>query len=1045
MKNVLLVIVLLCSIHSFAQTLENDRLALVALYNSTNGNAWINKTGWTVPGSPGDNPCGWYGITCSGGRVTVTHLPSNNLMGTIPASIVNLDALQFMNFGNNYLSGSIPANIGNMSNLKSIGLYINQLTGAIPASIGNLSNLIDLTIHSNQFSGSIPASLGNLTSLQALIVSENYISGNLPPELGNLTQLRQLYLYRNLISGSIPSQLGNLSLLSELQLSRNQLTGSIPGELGNLIVLKKLSLYSNQLSGSIPSQLGNLTGLTELMLSDNQLSGSIPSSFGNLTNLSTFLSLNNNQLSGTIPDLSAISASCSIIINNNKFTFNGMETNISKLDYYAPQALLTIQDNNGFLTVDAGGTTANNTYRWFRDGALIATNTGANFHIVTGDGTYRVEVTNNIVTGLTLSSSNFVVGSNSLESDRNALIALYNSTNGSGWNNKTGWNVPGNSGDDPCGWHGITCANGRVTRIDLFQNNLTGNISVELGKVSQLQYLRLGSNHLTGTIPIELGNLISLKTLHLADNELTGNIPTELGNLKELTELFLGVNQLSGNIPTQFGNLTKLQTFSISGNQLSGTLPDELGNLTDLRSFIIFLNQFSGSIPSSLGNLTMLNSLMLSNNNFTGTIPPQLGQLSKLENLNLGFNQLSGSIPSQLGNLSALKSLFLKSNLLSGSIPPELGQLNQLEWLDLSDNGLTGSIPSSIGNLSKLTHLVLNNNSLSGALPSELGNLVNLKILYLISNNLTGSIPASFGNLKNISEFNLRYNSLGGAIPDLSNITIFANVYIDHNRFTFDGMESNISKLDFYTNQSYILVQANGSVLSVNAGGTMSNNTYKWYKDGLLIATVVGNNTYLMPGNGTYRVEVTNSIATGLTLISENYVQDGPPLPVTLVNFIAKHTPTGNLLQWATTSETNNAGFDIERSKDARSFEKIGFVDGRGESGSLQFYQFIDQNPFQTSYYRLKQLDHDGTFAYSRIVQVRSEMAALKVYPNPAKGQLFIESSAENETVQVYNLKGVRILEKPALPLQTISTINWQAGMYLIRIGDKSEKVVVEN
>ena len=1045
MKNLLVVIVLLCSIHSFAQTLENDRLALVALYNSTNGNAWINKTGWTVPGSPGDNPCGWFGITCSGGRVTSTYLPTNNLMGTIPASIVNLDALQFMNFANNYLSGNIPADIGNMSNLKSIELFINQLTGSIPASIGNLSNLINLTIHNNQFSGSIPASLGNLTSLQALIVSDNFISGNLPPELGNLTQLRQLNLYRNLISGSIPSQLGNLSLLSELQLSRNQLTGSIPAELGNLTLLKKLGLYYNQLSGSIPSQLGNLTGLTELILSNNQLSGSIPSSFGNLTNLSTFLSLNDNQLSGIIPDLSAISASCSIVINNNKFTFDGMEANIGKLDYYAPQALLPLQYNNGILTVDAGGTTANNTYRWYRDEALIATNTGANFHIVTGDGTYRVEVTNNIVTGLTLSSSSFVVGSNSSESDRNALIALYNATNGSSWNNKTGWNVPGNSGDDPCGWHGITCANGRVTRIDLFQNNLTGNISVELGKVNQLQYLRLGSNHLTGTIPIELGNLISLKTLHLAGNDLTGNIPAELSNLKELTELFLNTNQLSGNLPTQFGNLTKLQTFWIQGNQLSGTLPDELGNLTDLRSFITFLNQFSGSIPSSIGNLTLLNSLMLSNNNFTGTIPPQLGQLSKLESLNLGFNQLSGSIPSQLGNLSALKSLYLKSNLLSGTIPSELGQMNQLEFLTLSNNSLTGNIPSSIGDMSKLINLDLANNSLSGALPSELGNLVNLKVLYLIYNNLTGSIPASFGNLKNISELNLSHNSLGGTIPDLSNITIFSHIYVDYNRFTFDGMESNFSKLDFYSNQSHIPVQANGNVLSVNAGGTMSNNTYRWYRDGLLIATVVGNNTYLMPGNGTYRAEVKNSIVTGLTLISENYVQDAPPLPVTLVNFTAKHTVTGNLLQWTTTSETNNAGFDIERSNDAQSFDKIGFVDGRGESGSLQSYQFIDQNPFQTSYYRLKQLDHDGTFAYSRIVQVRSEMVALKVYPNPAKGQFLIESSVENETVQIYNLKGIRILEKPVLPLQTISTANWQTGTYLIRIGDKSEKVVVEN
>jgi len=1044
MKSFLLAAVLLCSINSFAQTLENDRLALIDLYNSTNGDGWTNKTGWNVPGSIGDNPCGWFGITCSGGRVIETFLPSNNLAGTIPASFVNLTALQRITLINNRLHGNIPSDIGNMSNLKSIGLGINQLSGTIPASIGSLTHLESLSLDGNQLRGNIPASLGSLTRLQGLILQGNQISGNLPAELGNLTQLRQLYLYDNQITGPIPSQLGNLSLLNEFYLSGNQLTGSIPAEIGNLISLKKLSLYSNQLSGYIPSQLGNLTGLTELLLNNNQLSGSIPSSFGSLINLSSLFLLNNNQLSGTVPDLSAISTSCFIKIENNKFTFDGIEANINKLDRYTPQALLPLQYNNGFLTVDAGGTAANNTYRWFLNGVLVATNTGANFHIVTGNGTYRVEVTNSIATGLILSSVNYEVGVNSLESDRLALIALYNSTNGSGWNNKTGWNVPGNAGDNPCGWYGITCANGRVTRIELTGNNLTGSISVELGKVSQLEYLRLESNHLDGNIPVELGNLSLLKTLHLAGNQLTGNIPTELSNLSELTELFLNVNRLSGNIPIHFGNLTRLQTLWLGGNQLSGMLPAELGNLTNLRSFILNVNQFSGSIPSSLGNLSLLNTLVLGDNNFTGTIPSQLGQLTKLELLSLEYNQLSGSIPSHLGNLTLLKILALRNNLFSGTIPSELGQLNQLEFLNLSNNGLTGNIPSSIGGMSKLINLDLSNSSLSGTIPSELGDLVNLNALFLRNNQLTGSIPASIGNLSNIQQLNLSGNSLGGTVPDLSNIPVSANVDIKYNLFTFDGLEENILKIDSYKPQAYIPIQVNGNVLSVNAGGSLSNNTYSWFKDSVFVESFSGKNSFTMNGVGRYYVEVRNSVVSSL-IISSFIYQQSAPLPVTLVNFIAKHTATGNLLQWATTSETNNAGFDIERSNDARSFEKIGFVDGRGESGSLQSYQFADQNPFQTSYYRLKQLDHNGTFAYSRIVQVRSEMTALKVYPNPAKGQFSIESSTANESVQVYNLKGIRILEKPALPLQTISTANWQTGTYLIRIGDKSEKVVVEN
>lgn len=126
-KFLYLFITLLLSHSLFSQTLENDRLALIDLYNSTNGSNWTNKTGWNVPGTLGDNPFSSYGVSCSEGRVTSVNLYNNNLAGNLPATIGNLSKLQYFSLSTNQLSGSIPAAIGNLSNLQSLELRFNYL------------------------------------------------------------------------------------------------------------------------------------------------------------------------------------------------------------------------------------------------------------------------------------------------------------------------------------------------------------------------------------------------------------------------------------------------------------------------------------------------------------------------------------------------------------------------------------------------------------------------------------------------------------------------------------------------------------------------------------------------------------------------------------------------------------------------------------------------------------------------------------------------------------------------------------------------------
>lgn len=118
-------------------------------------------------------------------------------------------------------------------------------------------------------------------------------------------------------------------------------------------------------------------------------------------------------------------------------------------------------------------------------------------------------------------------------------------------------------------------------------------------------------------------------------------------------------------------------------------------------------------------------------------------------------------------------------------------------------------------------------------------------------------------------------------------------------------------------------------------------------------------------------------------------------LPVTYFAFSGKREGSTNLLNWSTATETNNAGYAIERSADGKKFSQIGFVSTKAEGGNSSSqldYSFADEKPFAGSnYYRLKQTDKDGKFSYSKVVELQGEVDDIvisSVYPNPATDKL---------------------------------------------------------
>jgi len=162
---------------------------------------------------------------------------------------------------------------------------------------------------------------------------------------------------------------------------------------------------------------------------------------------------------------------------------------------------------------------------------------------------------------------------------------------------------------------------------------------------------------------------------------------------------------------------------------------------------------------------------------------------------------------------------------------------------------------------------------------------------------------------------------------------------------------------------------------------------------------------------------------------------DEEPLPVELTSFtvVAKHNNV--TLNWQTATEINNYGFDVERcalSTERQAWNKIGFVSGNGNSSSDKKYSFTDKNISGGSKfnYRLKQIDNDGTFEYSDIVEVEvvpQQFELSQNYPNPFNPSTTINFSLPKQThlkINIYNMLGELV--------KTVSDGLYEAGFYNI-------------
>lgn len=155
------------------------------------------------------------------------------------------------------------------------------------------------------------------------------------------------------------------------------------------------------------------------------------------------------------------------------------------------------------------------------------------------------------------------------------------------------------------------------------------------------------------------------------------------------------------------------------------------------------------------------------------------------------------------------------------------------------------------------------------------------------------------------------------------------------------------------------------------------------------------------------------------------------PIPVELVSFDAVANNNSVKLNWTTATETNNAGFEIERTSSLQEWVNIGFVEGKGTSSEINSYSFNDDNLKAGLYsYRLKQIDFDGSYTYSSIIEteIKPSLFSLKQnYPNPFNPSTIIEYNVETSgqiSLKIFDVLGREIA--------TLVNENHEPGNYTI-------------
>ncbi|GAY64479.1 hypothetical protein CUMW_233930 [Citrus unshiu] len=619
-------------------------------------------------------------------KLSVLKLQSNNFQGSIPQTFMKGTNLAMIDLRNNSLRGRIPKSLANFVKLKFVHLGNNRITdlGTLP-ELGVLvlksnnfhgeikeprttfyfSKLRIIDLSHNRFGGNLPSkhfdcwnsmkyvNASNLTYMHDTLTPSGYPASTYfgffdysltmsnkgkkleYEKLSNL--ITAIILSNNSFVGEIPTSIANLKGLRNLDFSNNNLQGRIPSSLSNLTAIESMDLSSNMLSGNIPQQLSELTSLEFFDVSDNLLTGPIQ-----------FDTFGKSSFDGN-PGLceGPLSKKC----NNSEASPPEEDPHSESVFAFGWKTVVIGYASGTIIGVILGHIFSTRKYEWLaKTFRLQPKANGRTRRLIPmwHHGTRKKKIAT-AAYGTASNAMKTLLQSPSLanlaEKLANLKVLHLGQVN-------TASTVPYASAN-------LSSLFSLLSLIAYCKENFLPS----LGNLTKLNDLYLFGNDFSGKVPDSLGDLLQL-------NYLTGEILVEIRKLTQLHILRLAENQLEGSVPSSIFELRNLRALDLSDNNLSGTgdLNMVLLNLESLTALVLSSNKLSllagTTVNTNLPNFTIIGSvhetlamLKLQANNFHGIIPETFVNGTNLRMIDFDNNSLQGTAPKSLANCVKLKFL----------------------------------------------------------------------------------------------------------------------------------------------------------------------------------------------------------------------------------------------------------------------------------------------------------------------------------------------------------------------------------------------------
>lgn len=842
---------------------ESDSLALVALYNSTIGANWADKTNWLT--GPVNT---WFGVTTDGNRVTELNLSGNNLRGTLPAEFVSLTGLTTVDLSQNLVGGEIPSAIGNLTNLIVLNLGGNRFSGTIPTSIGDIPSLDQLMLFGNSLEGAVPSSINNLIYLVHLNISSNQLTDL--PALSGLISIQFCEIQDNRFTFedlepniSVPGMvLDPQKPFSPLQFVNVNggplnLSFTVGGSANSYQWVKDDVAIDGEISDSYNRVTTSNTdeGVYRLRVSNAITGTTIESGDITVGFLESFYWVGNGGDWNDVTHWSTTSGGASagvipsfednVTFDANSFTLPDQVVNIPDLG-----------DAKGaeFKTMDWRGVTNNPTFRiravtspwlassvsgsiYFDDNMII------DFHHaefeMTPEADYELDLRNHYLGNDCWLAFNyggirgapykgFNVTANILSPINHGYVYVAHGTF-----NSNGHDIL----IDPAGYFWLNSAVGYPVHADISNSTIGGGAFTMLANstiTDDNATITVNGNYNVQATGADFNNVVLNQNAFVVTEVTYQNLQLAPGTTLTLgADSTVTVNNLiangTANLPiTIRSNKPGIPaTISKASGEINITYAHIEDNIATGGAVFNAINSFDNGnntgwnfIAPAVAESDSLALVDLYNATSGATWTNQGGWLqpgssvyqwngvtvenSRVTQLMVTGNNLAGTIPASIGQLDALTHLDLGGNNLTGELPVEIFNLTSLHTLGLANNGtLTGSVPAELGNLVNLRRLWIDGNQFTGEFPSTIANLVQLTDLYIQHNNFSGAFPENFATLLNLQGFSIAHNGFT-SFPDISTMSI-STAGIENNYLNFNSLIPNkdVANLNYSPQRSF--------------------------------------------------------------------------------------------------------------------------------------------------------------------------------------------------------------------------------------------------